>query len=638
MPEQFSSSDIFQTLTRFGKTSFRPKQQELIECALAGKPCIGVLPTGSGKSLCYQIPAVMLGRLSVIVSPLIALMRDQVNGLQELGVPCARYDSSLNREEAELVLAQASQGEIRMLFVAPESLASPQVKRALESAQLGLFVIDEAHCVSEWWHSSRPDYLALPDYARSLPFHSVMALTATATEKVRADLASVFHVSEDHVYALSPARENIVRRVFRPGRTQKEDLLAELLRDTDHLPAIVYASTRNSTEDTAAFLSRQGIACKSYHAGMPAETRALVQEQFLTGEIPVLIATIAFGMGIDKADVRSVIHYHFPSSPEAYVQESGRAGRDGLPARSIVLYHDDDYQSADSRIKAALPDEASLALLMNRILARGENALSIYGCTTECDVSETVFSRVLFHLEREGLVETIAKGYQYYKVKPLYPLSTILSGRDGEESERLAWLDNNREGEISGLAVSAGISWPDSYTWLEELANTGEWQVQFRQRALLVKSMAAKDAAAVKTREYIDSFTRQAAHDRERLDSIRRFLLQDSCLGNEIDHYFGFGQSTPCGHCSFCLCEIPLPPAEEKKRKGIADDVFEQIAELCKNPGPALNRPHQLTRFLLGLPGPAALRARLWNQPLYGSLSHCHWDDVHAVSLALMPK
>lgn len=263
------SSALEDTLRLFGKERFRPMQRELVECALEGRSCIGILPTGSGKSLCYQIPAVLGNGLTVVVSPLIALMRDQVAGLEKLGVAAARYDSTLAEEDKVSLMDRLKSGGVRLLFAAPESLESPWIQQVMEFVPPGLFVVDEAHCLSEWGHSFRPDYLGLPVFFRKHGFRSVMALTATATEQVCRDLAGLFGVSDECIFRAAPYRANIFRQVETLKDQDKTARLVELLKEGGRRPAVVYTRTRKDAENLSYELGKAGFSVKSYHAGMP---------------------------------------------------------------------------------------------------------------------------------------------------------------------------------------------------------------------------------------------------------------------------------------------------------------------------------------------------------------------------------
>ena len=362
-------------------------QRELVECALEGRSCIGILPTGSGKSLCYQIPAVLGNGLTVVVSPLIALMRDQVAGLEKLGVAAARYDSTLAEEDKAALMDRLKSGGVRLLFAAPESLESPWIQQVMELVPPGLFVVDEAHCLSEWGHSFRPDYLGLPVFFRKHGFRSVMALTATATEQVCRDLAGLFGVSDECIFRAAPYRANIFRQVETLKDQDKTARLVELLKEGGRRPAVVYTRTRKDAENLSYELGKAGFSVKSYHAGMPPETRGLVQDEFLAGTADVLVATIAFGMGIDKSNVRFVVHYNMPKNMESYYQEAGRAGRDGEPSECILLYGGQDVVTNQFFIDHNQDNEALDPITREIVMERDRERLrkmTFYCFTNEC--------------------------------------------------------------------------------------------------------------------------------------------------------------------------------------------------------------------------------------------------------------
>ena len=329
----------------FGFRAFRPGQREACEAALAGKDVLVVMPTGSGKSLCYQLPALLRDDLAVVVSPLVALMQDQVEALaaRGLGDRAALVNAQQDPGANAQALQRAATGGLRLLYVAPERFASPGFIDRLRECEVGLFVVDEAHCVSQWGHDFRPDYFRLADAARLLGAKAIVASTATATPRVAADVAARLGLRDPVRVATGFDRPNVAFAVARPTAGEKRLLLVEALRRPDALPAIVYAGTRAGAEEIADELTGAlGEEALAYHAGLERSHRAEVQRRFLSGEARVVVATNAFGMGVDKADVRTVVHASVPASLEAYYQEAGRAGRDGGPALALLLAENRD--------------------------------------------------------------------------------------------------------------------------------------------------------------------------------------------------------------------------------------------------------------------------------------------------------
>jgi len=324
----------------FGYESFRPLQEEVMRDALAGHDTFVLMPTGGGKSLCYQLPALAKGGLTIVISPLIALMKDQVDALHEAGVAATFLNSTLNADEARRRLAGLYNGEYRLLYVAPERLVLPEMLERLAEWQPWLIAIDEAHCISEWGHDFRPEYRQIAELRGRFPKTPLMALTATATERVRADIVSQLKLREPKRYVASFNRANLTYRVI--PRNQPLRQVLDVAKRHDGESGIVYCGTRNGTERLAKRLGEQGIRAVPYHAGLDADVRAKNQEAFIRDEVQIVCATIAFGMGIDKPDVRFVIHHDLPKNIEGYYQETGRAGRDGLPADCVLLFNASD--------------------------------------------------------------------------------------------------------------------------------------------------------------------------------------------------------------------------------------------------------------------------------------------------------
>jgi RecQ family ATP-dependent DNA helicase len=328
-------------LAQLGFESFRPGQREAVEAALAGRDSLIVMPTGGGKSLCYQLPGLASEDLTIVVSPLIALMNDQWQRLTRAGHPVAMVTSAMEWEDVRRALAEVRGGAARMVYCSPERFASDAFLEAIAQRRVDLLAVDEAHCVSEWGHDFRPDYLRLPQIAARLGRPTVMACTATATEAVAREIAARFAMRDPLQVRSGFDRPNlsfdVVRLEGTGSKARRLALLEAGLADAGNRPAIVYCGTRKETDELAALLTEGGLGAVAYHAGMAAADRSAAQRRFMDGEAEVVVATNAFGMGVDKADVRSVWHVAIPTSLEAYYQEAGRAGRDGRPAKAVLL-------------------------------------------------------------------------------------------------------------------------------------------------------------------------------------------------------------------------------------------------------------------------------------------------------------
>ena len=328
---------------RFGHADFRPGQAEIIAAVLDGRDILAVLPTGSGKSLLYQLPALLLPSLTLVVSPLVSLMRDQVHHLVALGIPAATLHSAAEPHETAEVLTRLRHGSLKLLYVAPERLDQPAMIAALRAAHPQMMAVDEAHCIAHWGHEFRPEYRNLRKAADAIGVRQTIAVTATAAPPTRAEIiGNLFH-SPPQVFAGSFERPNLSHRVERRGAGLRQ--VQRFLADHDGQSGIVYCATREKTSRLARQLRQAGFKALSYHAGLDGGTRHAHQDEFISDKGVVMVATIAFGMGIDKADVRFICHVDLPSSMETYYQETGRAGRDGLPAQTLLLYAPQEFES-----------------------------------------------------------------------------------------------------------------------------------------------------------------------------------------------------------------------------------------------------------------------------------------------------
>lgn len=373
----------------FGYDSFRPGQDRLIEAILEGRDVLGVMPTGAGKSLCYQVPALLLPGVTLVISPLISLMQDQVGALRQSGVPAAYLNSALSAAEMGDTLYEARQGGYKLLYVAPERLTAPDFLAFAREAEISMVTVDEAHCISQWGQDFRPSYLKILDFLSLLPSRPlVSAFTATATATVREDVVRALALREPFTLTTGFDRPNLYFAVEHPS--SKPQALLRLLAGRRDKSGVIYCATRKTVEDVCDMLCAKGLAATRYHAGLPAEERQQNQDDFLYDLKPVMVATNAFGMGIDKSNVSFVIHYNMPKNMESYYQEAGRAGRDGEPADCILLYSGQDVHTARfliERSREAAPeeglDEQTRAALLDREYERLRQ-MTFYATTTDC--------------------------------------------------------------------------------------------------------------------------------------------------------------------------------------------------------------------------------------------------------------
>jgi len=544
----------------FGFDSFRPGQEAVIRAVLEGRDTLAVMPTGGGKSLCYQIPALMQQSLTVIVSPLISLMKDQVDSLLQSSVAdAAALHSGLSPEKRWEVERKVRTGEIRMLYVAPERLRSLEFVLSLRRAGVGLFVVDEAHCISEWGHDFRPDYLFLPRAVKDLGSPPVLALTATATPRVRQDIRRSLGMRDPHVEVTSFNRPNLTYRVVPAEKKEKLARILDVIRSSPP-PGIVYATTRKECDELAAELRSSGVDAAAYHAGMGAARRTEVQERFMTDEVGVVVATIAFGMGVDKPNVRFVIHAAVPGSLPAYIQESGRAGRDGEAAECVVLYRGADVGRRKRLVTLNTSGEDEVSSFFRGLVGveRDGRVNAPFGSLAALGgVEPDAAGIVLGSLEDSGLV---SRGYDLWSEVEVHRLDE----EPGDLREEVAAVHAALPGagsiglpELSrkvGLrpAVVQGAIYRMMVDGIAEVVPRGAL-VDVRLKATSLDGESRRDIASrLKGRA-------QAAYAQIR--DVESYANLSACRREHLLRHFGDAEEVaPCSGCDFCLGEVRQAP------------------------------------------------------------------------------
>ncbi|MED4910265.1 RecQ family ATP-dependent DNA helicase [Brevibacillus centrosporus] len=391
----------------FGHASFRPGQREIIERLLSGQNILAILATGGGKSVTYQLPALLLPGITVVVSPLISLMIDQVQQLRtRRRIPAAYVNSSQDPAESREILRELGNGVYKLLYISPEKLQQPYIQSVLKRIGVSLVAIDEAHCISQWGHDFRTDYLRLPDAIKHLGNPPVLAVTATATEDVRKEISQLLQIAQENVMSQPLNRENIALDLVRVS--DEGERREQVLQLMDELkgPGIVYCSTRNAVEVLVASYQLQGSKrVHGYHGGMESMERMLIQSQFLLGELDVIVATNAFGMGIDKPDIQYVIHYQLPSSMEAYAQEIGRIGRNGQPGYAVLFYVEDDWQIHQHMVEKEYPTQLQVMQFFQAFKTAASANKDAWGPT---EMTEEMVQMLTFYAEQTGLDQEVA--------------------------------------------------------------------------------------------------------------------------------------------------------------------------------------------------------------------------------------
>ena len=617
----------------FGFKAFRGGQEAIITQILSGNSALAVFPTGSGKSLCYQLPALLLPGLTVVVSPLIALMKDQVDFLRKRSIEVARLDSSLSADETRQVYADLKAGKLKLLYVAPERISNERFFASIEELEISLMVIDEAHCISEWGHNFRPEYLKLAIAARKLKVQRVLALTATATPMVVEDIRREFQIPPEAYVNTGFHRPNLFLEFTPTAVDQRLSALKDRLSASAKGPTIVYVTLQKTAEELAKALVEGGFAARAYHAGMKSEQREQIQDWFMNSADGIVVATIAFGMGIDKADIRRVFHYNLPKTLENYSQEIGRAGRDGQPSRCEVLGSDDDLIVLENFVYGDTPTERSIGVFVDFILQQKEVFdLSLYHLAQETDIRPLVLNTLLTYLELEGVLRFTAPFYSEYKLKYLAPREAILSSFDSrrrdflerlfaEAKDKKTWsyLDleaaANRLGEDRARIVKA----------LNYLEETGRLEVAvtgLRQGMRMLRRPSPEEVQ----RNLWEKVQRNEESNLLRTRQVVELLNVEECKTRFLLKYFGEELGEPCGHCGYCqngtTCKI------DSVDRSLSSSQTARLERFVEEKPFAYRDPREAARFLCGITSPRLTRDRLTRDPLFGALEEAPFFAV----------
>lgn len=620
---------------RFQLPGFRNGQREVISALLAGRNVAAVFPTGGGKSLCYQLPSQLLPGTTVVVSPLIALMKDQCDALAERGIRAVRLDSTLSEPEYRQAIRSIRDGSTKLLYVAPERFFNERFVAAIGHLNVSLFAIDEAHCISQWGHNFRPDYLKLAELATRLKAERVLALTATAPPPVLQDIRDTFSIAEQDAIRTPFFRANLQLNSSVVTAEEQYDVLLERIQSRPPGPTLIYVTKQKTAEEIAERLTADDVAALPYHAGLPAEERERVQQHFLESETATVVATIAFGMGIDKSDLRYVYHFNLPKSLESYAQEIGRAGRDGKPSTCELLLCPDDRVILENFVYGDSPDRRRMQHLLEIISGQPEEFhLSYYHLSHETDIRPLVMRTLLTYLELDGYLQATSPRYNTYKIHPLVTSEAILANFDGERktflSGVLGQLTKGRKWfllDVTGAAKALNEDRSRIVKAVEFMAAQNWIEVQVSDLVHGYRVLKPMESVEPLVDRYCQRIDQRESNEVERLDKVIQLALAKECLSAALSEHFGETLSKPCGQCTHCRGEgeFTLP---ELAARPIGDAATRAILEISDRAGEILMSARDRARFLCGMATPKMQRKRLTREPGFGVCDHIAFADV----------
>jgi ATP-dependent DNA helicase RecQ len=621
----------------FGFNTFLKGQEDVIHKVLDHQSAAAIFPTGAGKSLCYQLPAMLLPGMTLVVSPLLSLMKDQLDFLQGNNIPAARLDSTLAKNEYNAILESAKNGELKILMIAVERFKNERFRSHLQKMDVSLLVVDEAHCISEWGHNFRPEYLKLPAYQKEFGINQTLLLTATATTQVRDDMCAKFNILKDNVFVTGFYRDNLFLQIMPTGNSEKKNQLLQRIQKTPQEPTIVYVTLQKTAEDVAAFLCANNINAHPYHAGMENEKREEIQNKFMDGTLACIVATIAFGMGIDKKDIRRIIHYDLPKSIENYSQEIGRSGRDGKPALCEVLANRDNIHILENFIYGDTPEKHSIFQLLRTIKENKGFVWEIKTITlaNELNIRILPLKTLLVYLAMEEIIRPKFTYFAEYSFKYKTEPTNIISSFEGERKQFVTAVMNHCHTKKIWTAVDIQAVL-DSYDTdrqrilaaLEYFEEKGWIDLQSRQavdvydistQAVNIDEMTEKMYALFKEKESLEI---------QRIHNMVGFFECDACISKQLAGYFGEHLSKErCGHCSFCQSgkavlqtTTELKPLSQFEFKTITAEFTQAVGEQFSEVN--------LTKFLCGIYTPVFSKLKIKKLPYFAILESYPFMEV----------
>ena len=619
----------------FGFDDFRAGQERVIQALINGQSAAAIFPTGSGKSLCYQLPALHLPHLTLVVSPLLALIQDQLQFLQSKGIAAASIHSMQSAAESSQVYKSVSNGEVKILFISVERLNSERFRLFLKQVPISLLVVDEAHCISEWGHNFRPDYLKLALYRREFNIRQVLLLTATATSKVIKDMAEKFAIEQQNITLTGSYRNNLNLSVIGVSDENKANILLPWLKLRSNVSGIIYVTLQKSAEDLATLLKQQGINATAYHAGLNSDLRVSIQLQFMSGQLPLIVATIAFGMGIDKSDIRFVVHYDLPKTIENYAQEIGRAGRDGYISECLVLANTNNLNILENFVYSDTPEPSAIDFILDEIQQTGGQwEVLMNNLSSRSNIRLLALKTLLVYLELEGVLQPAYSYYAEYKYKLLVPENELLGRFKGERyafvSAILQSSDKARTWATINFDKMQSVYASERsrvITAIDYLDQQGLIELQTKQMTNVYKVF--KEAINESLRaSLVLRFKEKESSEIKRIHFLLSFFSSNVCLNLQLANYFSDANlQQPCGHCSVCAGQVAVMP-QPPMLKPLSEYDFNELSLLISEKLGSQKTTVLLARFFCGLTTPVFTRLKLRSVKGFALLEKYRFAEV----------
>ena len=629
---QMTNSPSDSLKSTFGFDQFRPGQEQTINQLLEGKSSLAIFPTGSGKSLCYQLSALHLPNLTLVISPLLALIKDQLEFLASKGIPAASIDSTLAPGEAQRIMADVRSGKIKLLMVSVERFKNERFRQFIDSVPISMLVVDEAHCISEWGHNFRPDYLKLPLYRKELNIPLVLLLTATATKKVKLDMARKFDIAPKDIIQTGFYRKNLDLCVKAISSEDKNPYLINFLKNQQG-SGIVYVTLQQSAQDVANLLRDAGLNAIAYHAGLKNEFRQQIQADFMSGKSQIIVATIAFGMGIDKSDIRFVVHYDLPKSIENYSQEIGRAGRDGQPSNCLTLANLDGQNTVENFVYGDTPELSGIQKVLEIIQNETQDdtwEFQLLSLSNSSNIRQLPMKTLLVQLELANVLQPMYSYFADFRYKFLRTPEEVLNIFSGERRDFLNTIFQATSfkrvwGNLSFDQVMAqtGSDRNRIVAALEYLQEKNLIFLETKGMTEVFRVNSENLASPLLAENLYDYFNKNETSEIKRVGNLIRFFELEKCLNSNLARYFD-DQEAPqaCGHCSPCRSDFAqLFASAEKIWPSDADllELLQGFKNHLNKKNSSIISTESYARFLMGLSAPLFSRNKVRQLPGFAS-------------------